>query len=447
MGLWQRCSRPPPWRSSRKSSKRREVSDAGAPGLRLVIHPTGSKVWITRFRRPNGKQGNLTLGPLDTSGREDHAPTLGHPLTLAGARALAIELGRQRSRDIDVIAVRRTEKHRRRVSLLESSANTFGAAVREFVDERVVRKTGQKPRRWMEDARILGLDFSKDKKDGKQKKDDGEPTVVKGGLADRYRDKPVTEFDGDDIYVLIQEARRHGIPGMGKRSKAPSDARGRHMANALSAFFKWLHVNRRIKINPAIGMAKPAVGPSRDRFLSDAEIKLFWKACARMGDPFGPMLKLLLLTGCRLNEIARLVDAELTENMIRLPGSRTKNGLPHDVPLPPLATEVLAGIRRIPNCKFVFSTNGRTPVSGFSKTKVKIDKLLSIPPWTFHDLRRTCSTGMSELGVSPHVVEAVLNHISGAKAGVAGTYNRARYNPEKRAALETWADHVRRVVS
>jgi integrase len=417
------------------ADKRREIPDAGAPGLRLVIHPTGTKTWIARFRRPNGKQGNLTLGPLDTSGREDHEPTLGHPLTLKGARILANELARQRDRDIDVVAVRQTERHRRRVSLLESSANTFAAAVKDFIDERVVRKTGQKPRRWLEDARMLGLDFS-----------NGEPTVIKGSIADRWRDKPVTEIEADDIYVLVEEARRHGVPGMGKRRNASSDARGRHLADALSALFKWLLVHRRIKVNPCVGMHKPAAGPSRDRVLTDAEIKPLWVACTRMGDPFGPMLKLLLLTGCRLNEIARLEEAELADGMIRLPGGRTKNGLPHDVPLAPLAKEVLAGIRRVPNCKYVFSTTGTSPVSGFSKTKVKIDGLLSIAPWTFHDLRRTAATGMADIGIAPHILEAILNHISGARAGVAGVYNRSVYATEKRVALEKWADHVRRIV-
>jgi len=233
------------------TDRRREIRDAGAPGLRLVIHPTGAKTWITRFRRPNGKQGNLTLGPLDTSGNEEHAPTIGHPLTVSGARALAIELSRQRAREVDVIAVRRTERHRKRISMMEFSANTFGDAAKEFIEERVVRKTGEKPRRWIEDARILGLDYSK-----------GEAAVIKGGLAYRYRDKPVAEFDGDDIHLLIAEARRHGIPGMGRKSKARSDARGRHMAAALSAFFKWLHAERRIKVNPAVGMSKPPSAPT-----------------------------------------------------------------------------------------------------------------------------------------------------------------------------------------
>jgi hypothetical protein len=112
----------------------------------------------------------------------------------------------------------------------------------------------------------------------------------------------------------------------------------------------------------------------------------------------------------------------------------------------------------MPDCPFIFSTNGKTPVSGFSKVKKAIDKLIAdnrtangvaakMPAWRIHDLRRVVSTGMNDIGVLPHHAEAVLNHVSGAaKSGVAGVYNKARYNPEKRAGLELWADHVQRIV-
>jgi integrase len=90
----------------------------------------------------------------------------------------------------------------------------------------------------------------------------------------------------------------------------------------------------------------------------------------------------------------------------------------------------------------VFTANGTTVVSGWSKIKNRLDATMQIPPWRFHDLRRTCATGMAELGIAPHIVEAVLNHVSGARAGVAGTYNRAAYAGEKKAALERWAAHV-----
>jgi integrase len=90
----------------------------------------------------------------------------------------------------------------------------------------------------------------------------------------------------------------------------------------------------------------------------------------------------------------------------------------------------------------VFTTNGKTVVSGWSKTKRRLDEAMSIPHWRLHDLRRTAATGMAEIGIAPHIAEACLNHISGAKAGVAGVYNRASYATEKKAALERWAANV-----
>jgi hypothetical protein len=148
---------------------------------------------------------------------------------------------------------------------------------------------------------------------------------------------------------------------------------------------------------------------------------------------------LLLLTGCRLNEVAGMRRSELSDDLHTwtLSGDRTKNHRTHVVPLPQAARELLASVDT--DGDIVFTTNGKTPVSGWSKTKKRLDHLMKIPAWRLHDLRRTAATGMAEIGIAPHIIEAALNHISGAKAGVAGIYNRATYSTEKKAALERWA--------
>lgn len=145
--------------------------------------------------------------------------------------------------------------------------------------------------------------------------------------------------------------------------------------------------------------------------------------------------------------------------MWALPGERTKNRRPHIVPLPPAACDLLASVRVLAGKPgYVLTTTGRSPISGFSKIKRRLDAAMivaarkenddaAIPPWRLHDLRRTAATGMAEIGIAPHIVEAALNHISGAKAGVAGTYNRAAYAAEKKAALERWAAHVLGIVT
>jgi integrase len=139
--------------------------------------------------------------------------------------------------------------------------------------------------------------------------------------------------------------------------------------------------------------------------------------------------------------------AELSDDgtIWNIPGSRTKNRKPHTVPLPPLARQILASV--VGEGGFVFTTTGDSPVSIGSKIKGRLDEAMAIPPWRLHDLRRTAATGMAEIGIPPHIVEAALNHVSGARAGVAGTYNRAAYAPEKKAALERWADHIAGLVS
>jgi integrase len=159
------------------------------------------------------------------------------------------------------------------------------------------------------------------------------------------------------------------------------------------------------------------------------------------------VLKLLLLTGCRLNEIGCLEWSEVSDDCstITLPGDRVKNHRPFVIPLPPMAQAILADRPR--EGRYVFSTTGGTaPINGWGRAKVKVDAASGVKDYRFHDLRRTCATGMAEIGVAPHIVEACLNHASGHKAGVAGIYNRAAYGPEKTAALKLWADHVYSIV-
>jgi integrase len=182
--------------------------------------------------------------------------------------------------------------------------------------------------------------------------------------------------------------------------------------------------------------------------LSNVEISKVWTAAEAANEPFTSVLRLLLLTGCRRDEIACLEWSEVSDDCmtITLSGARTKNARPFTAIWPPLARDLITAQPR--DGKYVFSTNGGiAPVSGWSRAKRRVDAAAGIAPWVIHDLRRTCATGMAEIGVPPHIVEAVLNHVSGAKAGVAGTYNRAAYSAEKKIALEQWASYLETIVS
>jgi integrase len=410
-----------------------------------------------RFRRPNGKPAKLTLGPVDFSGKEPEAdPVIGAPLTLAAARALAADQHRQRKRGVDVAARHVADKRRAKQSAASAAGNSFAALARCFIDEYAKPNT----RRWRDTAALFGLDYPKD---------GGEPTVSKGGLAERWSGRELRSIDGDDLHGIIVEARQSGIPGRTRHRKGISNPRGRAMAAAMSKFFAWAKDERHVSVNPTRDVHKPKAPKPRERVLNVKmdvrradEVRWLWSAAAKLTEPFGALVRLLLLTGCRLNELSALRRDEVSDDLstLSLPGARTKNRRAHDIYLPPLASNLLSAMNQpIKGCKFVFTTTGTTPVSGFSKMKRQLDSAIlnlalnergddaAMAPWRLHDLRRTCATGMAGIGIAPHVVEACLNHISGAKASVAGVYNRETYEPEKRIAWQRWADHVDGIVS
>jgi integrase len=410
----------------RPGKERREIPDGGCPGLYLIVQSSGARSWALRFRRPNGKPAKLTLGPVDLTGNEvDGEPVIGAPLTLASARRLASELHHQRARGRDLVAARRRERLEREAR----GAKNFAQAATDFVEQHAMRRT----RRWRDRVRLLGL---RPAAEGKGLE------LIPKGLVDRWRERPITEIDGDDIHLIVNEARERGVPGLERRAARPSESQARTMFATLSKLFGWLVEQRRSRSNPCAGVHRPATLKARDRVLTDAEQVAFWKATDAERNEFGALLKLLLITGCRLNEVAQMRRAELSgdRGTWTIPGKRTKNNRTHVVPLPSIARALIASVPT--EGDLVFTTDGHHPVSGWSKIKNRLDAAMQIPPWRLHDLRRTCATGMAELGIAPHIVEAVLNHVSGARAGVAGTYNRAAYAGEKRAALERWAAHV-----
>jgi len=186
---------------------------------------------------------------------------------------------------------------------------------------------------------------------------------------------------------------------------------------------------------------------SRDRVLTNAELKTIWTACR--DDDFGGAIKLLILTGQRENEIGGLRCDELHDRQIVLSAERTKNKRTHVIPLSSAAKSILDEFVRAGR-RYVFGRDD-TGFQGWSGAKRALDSRITeagepVPHWRIHDLRRTAATGMAELGVQPHIIEAVLNHVSGHKGGIAGVYNRASYDKEKRQALDLWAEHVTALV-
>jgi integrase len=213
--------------------------------------------------------------------------------------------------------------------------------------------------------------------------------------------------------------------------------------SALSAFFAWTIAEGLADSNPVIGTTKYAEPPSRDRVLTEGELAAVWSALP--DNDYGHVLKLLVLTACRADEIAwlRWSEIDLGERKISLPAERTKNKRPHLVPLSATTIDIIKNIPRRADRDLVFG-RGDGGFQGWSKCKAELDAKLNIPDWVIHDIRRTVATRMAEAPVSiqPHIIEAVLNHVSGHKGGIAGIYNKATYWTEKRDALDRWEHHL-----
>ena len=268
--------------------------------------------------------------------------------------------------------------------------------------------------------------------------------------AERLRTR---SYEGVEYHLRVQSKPLHRLPlaQIDRRAVARLLAEigassGPVAANRLRAslmtFSTWCMREGLIDSNVVIATNKNHEGRGRERVLSNDELCAVWAATSG-GERHSAVVRLLLLTGVRRDEIGRLKwdEIDFDNATIALPGERVKNGQPFDIPLSPAALAILEAQPRRGGRGFVFG-GGQSGFSGWSKSKMELDQRANIAPWRLHDLRRTVSTLMHGLGVQPHIVEAVLGHVSGHKAGVAGVYNKAAYRTEKAAALALWAEHV-----
>ena len=244
--------------------------------------------------------------------------------------------------------------------------------------------------------------------------------------------------------MALAQIRRIDVANVLSEIKSP--AAHNRARSTLSKFFAWAVGKGWCDVNPVVGTIKAEGESKRERVLTNDEIAAIW---LNGQNGYGTILKLLLLTGCRRDEIGGLKwsEVDLNARLITIPGSRTKNKQEHIIPLSEEASKLLAGVAPREGYEHVF---GRTMAAGFggwSSAKSELDEIVKIDDWRLHDLRRTAATQMAELGVLPHIIEACLNHISGHKSGVAGVYNRATYLPEKKKAFDQWAHHIKTIVA
>jgi integrase len=254
----------------------------------------------------------------------------------------------------------------------------------------------------------------------------------------RHLTQHAAPFDGLRLAEIDKRAIAQRLDEIETRSGGVTRNRVRV---SLSAFFNWAGRQALAEGNPVHG-TDSAKERRRDRVLSDAELAALWRALPP--GAFGDMVRLLVLTRSEIAGL-RWGEVDLAQGVIRLPASRTKNKHPHEIPLSGMAHAILQARRRDNSAGVHLSAGGEVfgHFPSWSKAKAALDaRLPGMAPWTIHDARRTVATGLGNLRVPPHVIEQILNHRSGHKAGVAGTYNRSAYPEEVREALARWADHV-----
>ncbi|MER8720793.1 tyrosine-type recombinase/integrase [Mesorhizobium sp. M0999] len=410
-------------------SKRREIADGILTGLYFVIQPTGRKSWAVRYRA-SGIPKKVTLG---NSLFGDDADAAGEELTRIRREAAHILDRVRRGEDPGA------EKQAAKREVKDEDRDKFQTVVERYLKEYAFKRRGE-----TEKARLLGMRLQ-----------DGEWITNPERAVGLWGDKRIQDVTRRDIREHLEKLA----------ATAPIGA-NRTFAE-LRKFFNWTVGKDILTASPMTDLQAPSEeNNSRNRILtrrkevpgsSDNELRWLWQACkaydgAAGRGPFGLFLQLLVMTGQRRSEVAEMtwgeIDMEAAEWTI--PAARSKNGEPHVVPL---SKEALAILRAVPRIKskagYVFTTGGESPISGFSRMKLRVDKLMAksagetkIADWTLHDIRRTVAAGMQRLGVRMEVTEKVLNHKSGSFRGIAAIYQVDDYADEKRAALDVWGRFV-----
>ena len=249
-------------------------------------------------------------------------------------------------------------------------------------------------------------------------------------LAD-WHGRQITDIKRADIKDLLRVKAR----------KSPIAAN--RLLSLITKIFNWAVKEELVEASPAMQLDRPGKETERERSLSAEEIKIVWGVFDGLGYPWGPLYKMLLVTGQRRGEVAGLRWSEINGEGWKLPGERAKKGKGHLVPLSSLAREILDGLPQIG--ELVFRANTDAPLQGWSRTATRLEKLTSpVEDWHIHDLRRTFATHLRSLGVDRLVVSKLLNH---AEAGVTKIYDRYAADPEKTAAMERWANRLREIIS
>jgi integrase len=398
------------------SDARREVPDGEIRGMYLVIQPSGAKSYVLRYRYA-GQPRKLTLGPAEMG--------LGEARKLAASARAAVAAGRdpQAEKAASKTAVKEAARE-----AVVSKRDLVEAVVAEFVEKHVRRSN--KPSTAQEYVRLL-----------------------KKEIVGQWGGRRLSDISRRDVNMLLDNIVDRGAPIAANRVLA-----------ILRKFCRWAVSREIIEHSPCDGVMARSAETSRDRVLDDRELRLVWKAADTLGWPFGPIVKLLILTGQRRGEVVGMhwEEIDFEKKVWSLPADRVKNKRTHALPLSSLAIGILESLPHIENddgLVFPARINRRTnrgdnaiPVSGFSRAKLRLDHAIaelaegdssaSLAPFGFHDLRRSCASSLARLGVDLHVIERCLNHVSGSFGGIVGVYQKHRFEDGMRRAMNAWAAHI-----
>ena len=371
-------------RKLRTPEKREDFRDKGTRGLQLRLSPSGIKTFSFVFRL-GSKMGRSTLGRYPD-------------MDLKSARSKADEFRKFVTQGIDPRIEKRTKRTQREI--------TVELMTREFIE------TYSKPRNssWKQAESNLRL-----------------------YLSDPLGARPINEITRADIHQILDDLIARNKPTAANRALAH-----------IRKFFGWLVERGYLEHSPADHIKPRHREQGRDKVLSDQEIKSIWNAAEAMSGPYRAWIKLLLLCGQRRVETACLRRSQIIEGNWHLSSEDTKNKQPHIIPLSQQAKHLVGQLLEQEGNYLIRSgRKGDSPVNGFSKAKLQIDRLSGLADWKFHDIRRTVATNLTKLGVDRLILQKIINH---SESGVTQIYDRYSYMNEKREALQKWADRLDEIV-
>lgn len=393
-----------------QAGARYDLWDDQVPGFGVRVNDKGKRTFILLARFNGAKYPTRrSLGDYDV-------------LSLEEAREKARAWNKLIQKGIDPKA----EEERQKRAQLRRNADTFDSVAEEYIRRVVVGPYPDKP---------------------KQRRGHVVASELRREFCARWKGRPITEIERRDVVAVINETVDRGAP-----------YQAHNLFGNVRSLFNWAIAAEdyglehspcdRIRPKMLIGERRP-----RQRVLEDAEIAAFWRATGRMEYPFGPLLRLLLLSGARANEVGRAqwCEVDTQQKLFTVPPERFKSDSTHLIPLTADALTILDALPRHNIGDYLFTTSfGERPISGFSKAKARLDRLMAeelrkpIEPFKIHDLRRTMRTRLASLRVSDTIAEMVIGH---GRRGIQRVYDQHQYLEEMREALELWAGRLRDIVT